>query len=220
MTRIGLISDVHGDPLALELAWSHLTLLGAERIVCAGDLVGYGPEPDAVARFIDDRSIATARGNHDRWAVERGEGVPDEYGGGVPSAATLGFLERLSPGLVLEGAGRVGLVVHGSPRDDLEFIARRSHGPEILRGYLAELGADLLVFGHTHTPMWYRCDRGLVVNPGSIVSAPIVKTSSTFAIVDLATLTPRFYAVETGRPVAVRAWEATVDADPGPDGST
>ena len=38
--KLGVISDIHGDPLALELAWSHLQILGADRIVCAGDVVG------------------------------------------------------------------------------------------------------------------------------------------------------------------------------------
>ena len=32
--------------------------------------------------------------------------------------------------------------------------------------------------------MWYRCDLGLVVNPGSVVSMPVVKSSRTFALVE------------------------------------
>ena len=78
--KLGIISDIHGDKLALELAWAHLTVLGADRIVCAGDLVGYGPHPDEVVAFVREYRIACVRGNHDRWAIERRQGIP-----GTPS---------------------------------------------------------------------------------------------------------------------------------------
>ena len=84
--KLGVISDLHGDPVGLELAWSHLTVMGADRIVCAGDLAGYGPFPDRVVAFLKEHEIPSVRGNHDRWALERGPGVRDEFGGGTPSA--------------------------------------------------------------------------------------------------------------------------------------
>jgi putative phosphoesterase len=68
------------------------------------------------------------------------------------------------------------------------------------------MGADVLVVGHTHEPMRYRCDRGLVVNPGSTVSMPVVTTSRTFALVDLAALSATFHDVESGEPVDVPPW--------------
>ena len=92
--KLGLISDIHGDPVALELAWAHLTVLGADRIVCAGDLVGYGPFPDRVVAFLQRaRDRRRVRGNHDRWALERGPGGRDEFGGGTPIAETLEYLQ-------------------------------------------------------------------------------------------------------------------------------
>lgn len=204
--KLGLISDIHGDPVALELAWSHLTVLGADRIVCAGDLVGYGPFPDRVVEFLAERSIASVRGNHDRWALRRGLGRADEYGGGTPGASTLRYLATLPFDLLVPDMERVGVIVHGSPRSDMEFVTRKTHPPEVLRDDLAALSADLLVVGHTHQPMWYRCEQGLVVNPGSVVSMPVVKTSRTFALVDLAALSVSFHDVETGDPLAIEPW--------------
>ena len=63
--------------------------------------------------------------------------------------------------------------------------AAASHGPEVLDDLLEQLGADVLVVGHTHAPMWYRGERGLVINPGSAISMPVVRTSRTFALLDL-----------------------------------
>jgi len=205
--KLGLISDLHGDPLALELAWSHLTLLGADRIVCAGDLVGYGPYPDRVVEFLKERGIASVRGNHDRWALERGLGGKDEFGGGTPSRETLSHLAALPFDLVLADLHRVVVIVHGAPGSDMEFIRPRSHPAQVLDGYLRTLGCDLLVTGHTHAPMWYRSDMGLVVNPGSVVSMPVVKkTSRTFALVNLDDLALSFHDVESGQAVDVVCW--------------
>jgi putative phosphoesterase len=95
----------------------------------------------------------------------------------------------------------------------MEFITRRTHPPSALHADLETMGADVLVVGHTHEPMWYRCDRGLVVNPGSTVSMSLyagrgatVQTSRTFALVDLAALSATFHDVESGEPIDVPPW--------------
>jgi putative phosphoesterase len=203
--KLGLISDVHGDPVALELAWAHLTVLGAEAIICAGDVVGYGPFPDRVVAFLREHRIPTVRGNHDRWALERGPGAADEFGGAVPSAGTLEYLATLPFDLLVNDGDRVGVVVHASPRGDMDSITRRNHPPDRLGAELETLGADLLVVGHTHEPGFCRAG-GLFVNPGSVVSMPVVRSSRTFALVDLATLEVTFHDVETGEPRDVPPW--------------
>ena len=204
--KLGLISDIHGDPLALELAWSHLTVMGADRIVCAGDLVGYGPFPDRVVSFLRERQVSSVRGNHDRWALERGAGVRDEFGGGTPSTETLEYLRELPHDLLVAHETKVGVIVHGSPRSDMEFVTRRSHPLQALRQYLLDLKCDLLVVGHTHQPMWFRCPEGLVVNPGSVVSAARIDSSRTFALVDLDVLEVSFHDVESGAAIDVEPW--------------
>lgn len=215
MPKLGLISDAHADPLALELAWAHLMVLGADAVVCAGDVVGYGPYPDRVAAFLQEKKIPSVRGNHDRWALDRGAGVPDEFGGGSPSSETLRYLAGLPFDLTFELGGRVGLVVHGSPRGDMEYVTRRDFPPHVLRDWLGRLGVDLLVVGHTHAPMWYRCDRGLVVNPGSIISVPVVRTSRTFALVETDDLSVSIHDVETGRAQAIEPWKDDERAEGG-----
>lgn len=205
--KLGLISDVHGDPVALELAWAHLTVLGASRVVCAGDVVGYGPLPDRAAAFLVERDIASVRGNHDRWALERAPGLPDPFGGGEPSRATLEYLDGLPGFLAVEGSGRVVVVVHAEPGDDMRFVTKASHPPRALDRLLDATKADVLVTGHTHEPMLYRSPDGrLIVNPGSVVGAAGVSTSRTFALLDLAAMTASHHDVETGEPVAVRPW--------------
>lgn len=204
--KIGLLSDIHGDPLSLELAWAHLTVMGAERILCAGDVVGYGPFPDRVVKFLSDHKIESVRGNHDRWALERGPGYPCEFGGGAPSKETIAALSALPRDRVVECRGRLLVVVHGSPSSDMEYIVRRTHGPEVLDGLLDRLNADVLIAGHTHAPMWYRGPKGLVINPGATISMPVVRSSRTFALLDVDAMQVTFHDVETGRELKVPAW--------------
>jgi putative phosphoesterase len=205
--RLGLISDIHGDVTALELAWAHLTIMGVSRIVCAGDLVGYGPWPDRVVQFLKEHGIPLVRGNHDRWALERGTGVADDFGGGTPSATTLEYLRELPGDLTFEVAGRMVVVVHGSPRSDMEFVSRPAFGPKRLRSDLESLECDVLVVGHTHQSMWYRGGRGLVVNPGSVLSAPTrASTSRTFAVLDAVALQVTHYDVESGQAITLAPW--------------
>lgn len=205
--KLGLISDVHGDPLSLELVWAHLTVLGADRIVCAGDVVGYGPYPDRAVAFLAEHGIDSVRGNHDRWALERGPGCCDEFGGAIPSAKTLEHLAGLPKSLRVESGERVVVVAHGSPSSDMEYIVRSTHGPDVLDRLLDDLGAHVLVSGHTHAPMWYRGPRGLVVNPGATISIPVVRTSRTFALLDVEALTVSFHDVESGKVLDVPHWK-------------
>lgn len=151
--KLGLISDVHGDYVGLELAWAHLTVLKADRIVCAGDVVGYGPRPDAVVEFLKGHRVDSVRGNHDRWALERGPGAADPFGGPAPSRPTLDYLATLPPDLVVSEDSRIVAVVHGAPGDDMTYLTRSTHPPRVLRYLLARLGADVLVVGHTHRAM-------------------------------------------------------------------
>jgi predicted phosphodiesterase len=64
----------------------------------------------------------------------------------------------------------------------------------------------LLIVGHTHRPMWFQSQGGLVVNPGSVVSIPRVDSSRTFAMVDLDKLEVTFHDVESGEAVDVESW--------------
>lgn len=201
---LGLISDVHGDLAALERAWQHLLGMGVDRVVCAGDVVGYGPEPDRVVAFLIEHQIATAAGNHDLWATRRAEGKADRYGGAPVGPETRAFLDDLPPCLILSVGGRFVVVRHVVPGDD----PREGLPPtRAIRDYLDLMGAELLVAGHTHAPSWYRAPTGLAINPGSLVDPAYVRSSRTFAVVDLEAMAPRFFHVETGQLLAVPPWD-------------
>ena len=63
--KYAIISDIHANPAVLERVLADATRNGVDQIVCAGDIVGYGPYPAETIRIVRERNIPTVMGNHD-----------------------------------------------------------------------------------------------------------------------------------------------------------
>ena len=177
---IAFLSDIHGNLPALEAAYADARRNGASRVICAGDLTGYGPFPDEVCRFIQNHNIPAILGNYDRKVIEvtkRGlsaaQGMKGKkqkillwtvnHLGKQRRRYLAGLPEHLSYGL--PGGLRL-LVVHGSPSSPEDAIYPSITTPG-LKGKLAGRHPDVLVCGHTHIPFVKRVGEILVINCGS-----------------------------------------------------
>ena len=200
--RLGLIADIHGDIRALETTLSRLEQLAVDQIVCLGDLVGYGSEPDAVVAQLRDRGIPCIRGNHDRWVIERRQmlGLRGWKAADLRDD-TRDFLGRLPASRRLECEGRIIELHHGSPAGDTEYVTAYKPLPPSIEQFWDQSDAGVLVLGHTHIPMIDRGARGMVINPGSLLGVPGVQTSYSFAVLDVPSLAVRIYEVRTGREI-------------------
>jgi diadenosine tetraphosphatase ApaH/serine/threonine PP2A family protein phosphatase len=185
--RVAVLSDIHANVAALDAVLAGVGSVDA--IWHLGDVVGYGPEPDAVVARLSDAGVTGVAGNHDRAAVGGREIEwfnPDaraamEWTRTHLSPATTAWL-RDQPERRTEGDA---LLVHGSPRDPVwEYITSAS----IVRANIAEMPTPIGLFGHTHIPMaWTERDgridgteprpdaaltldgaTHLLVNPGSV----------------------------------------------------
>ena len=176
--NVGILSDVHGDYTALEIALDRLdTYHHVDEILCAGDLVGRGPQPDKVVQLIRERGIATVRGNHDEWS----------YGLSQENKA---YLKDLPLEWRDEIGGRTLFMCHGKPGNNLWGLYRDHISNTLLNMMLESLGADVLNTGHTHVPLYVRVKRGCVVNPGSLYTFHNVRsTSHTYGVLHLPDMT-------------------------------
>ena len=68
--RLALISDIHGNRHALEAVWARLEREEPDRIICGGDIVGYGAYPAECVRWVREHCDVTVRGNHDHHVVQ------------------------------------------------------------------------------------------------------------------------------------------------------
>src|SRR5215471_15401857 len=103
---LGLISDIHADIRALETTLRRLEAADVDQIICVGDLVGYGTEPNFVAALLHNQRIPCIRGNHDRWALERRQVIGLRgWSPAVLRDETWEFLRELPASLRLERGG-------------------------------------------------------------------------------------------------------------------
>jgi predicted phosphodiesterase len=63
--RMAVISDIHGNMEAFQQVLEDIDRSHVDSIVCLGDMVGYGPEPEAVVQKIQTLEIPTVMGNHE-----------------------------------------------------------------------------------------------------------------------------------------------------------
>ena len=63
--RFGLISDIHGNLEALEAVLKELDTLAVDEILCLGDIIGYGPDPEQCVQRVREHAKIILAGNHD-----------------------------------------------------------------------------------------------------------------------------------------------------------
>lgn len=60
-----VFSDVHANVSALERVLEDARSMGAERLLCLGDVVGYGPQPSETLELVRSSGATVLAGNHD-----------------------------------------------------------------------------------------------------------------------------------------------------------
>ena len=168
--RIAILADVHGDVRALEDALRAIEGMACDRIVCLGDLVDYGTEPDAMLALLRAEAIPCIRGNHDRWAV--GESSLERAQAKL-APESVEFLQSLPASMDLESDGVRVAFRHASSRSDMRGIHPPFLTPGELGAHVTETGADVLAVGHTHVPFRIEIPgAGVIVNPGALLREP------------------------------------------------
>lgn len=179
-TRIGVLSDIHANAVALRAVLADIESVDA--LVCAGDIVGYGPSPEQCVSMIRDRDIPTVQGNHDR-AVMNGQPHEsgDEYAYDTLSNDAIAWLRTLPESHRLFD-DRLK-IVHNHPDPNKQGpgirIRPSDFTPELLET------EDILVLGHTHIQHAETYDQGIVVNPGSVGQPRDGNPDAAYAIVNM-----------------------------------
>jgi len=164
MGTIAVISDVHGNLEALEAVLARIDEIGVEAVYCLGDMLGYGPDPEACIRICADRCRLRLMGNHE-YAV-----MHAELGATFNPVALkaidwtrermrmAGLLDRISGLQPHHQEGDV-LFVHGSARDALSAYLQESDGSghsnfdEVVESLERDFTSFRLCFvGHNHKP--------------------------------------------------------------------
>jgi diadenosine tetraphosphatase ApaH/serine/threonine PP2A family protein phosphatase len=160
--KYAIISDIHGNLAALQQSLNRIDELHCDRIVCLGDIVGYGPFPNECCKVIQDRADASIAGNHDHAAIDR---ISTHYFNKYAKAAMEWTIEKLSDenkeflrDLPMKFVDQDLLFVHASPPDPAAW-------DYVLSLYDAEIAFNAFenhacFIGHSHHPIAFSYEDG------------------------------------------------------------
>lgn len=174
--RTAILSDIHANLEALEVVLADIASRGCDRIICLGDVIGYGPDPCACIDLVESHCAFSLLGNHDfaclyeptnfnpiavqgsywtRAQFEPGtEGVRDEA-----AARRQAFLHLMRTCAFLDDDPDF-MLAHASPRKPLSeylFPDDVQKPGKIAPAFAAMPGAYAFV-GHTHVPGVFSAD--------------------------------------------------------------
>lgn len=167
--KIGLISDIHANAVSLRAVLEDLKGK-ADKVICAGDIVGYNPYPDETIRILKEYGIECVMGNYDR-AVITGDTQWFNHVANQTIKWTRDHISQESMNYLLSLPEKIefnGLTVyHGSP-GSLKEMVYESTPHERFCKIFDGIEVKVVVFGHTHVPVHTVCGDKVIINPGSV----------------------------------------------------
>jgi putative phosphoesterase len=172
LRTVGFISDIHSNLEALNRVLDELR--GAD-VVCLGDIVGYGANPNEVIDRLREVNAVALLGNHDN-AVLTGDvtmfnaraAMAAKWTASRVTPESMEYLSSLPREIRTDFGGTEVYLTHGSPDDNLwEYVDPSTH-QSLFDHYLGRLGVRAIGLGHTHVPYVWKREKGTVFNPGSV----------------------------------------------------
>lgn len=181
MTNIAVLSDIHGNIEALKAVITDLQNRQCDKILCTGDLVGYGPRPNEVIELIKDLNITTVMGNYDeavgfklpacgchidnplqknltqnalKWSIAHTQDYNRE------------FLRSLPENISIDVEGFKMYITHAAPDSITEYIYPSDE--ERIEQLLEDIEESVYIYGHTHIPFKKEYKDKLIINAGSV----------------------------------------------------
>jgi predicted phosphodiesterase len=162
---IGILSDIHGNFVALEQVLAALDSMCIEELFCLGDVVGYYPQVNECCNALRERNVKSVMGNHDWYMAAksfcpRSRSVNDclAYQRKVISKENLDWIVSFP---VLLEHGPISMV-HGGWCDPIDEYAKVS------RGYFDKIEGAFFASGHTHIQSLQCFESKTYCNPGSV----------------------------------------------------
>ena len=206
--KIAVLSDIHGNLLALDAVIADAEARGVDLMVNLGDICSGPLFPGETADRLMALDLPTIAGNHERQVLTLSPehmGPTDRHTVDLLRADQRAWLAGLPATLRLS---EEVLLVHGTPDSDLAYFLEtvtpeglRPATPDEIEDRAGPVDAAVILCGHTHVPrIATLADGRLVVNPGS-VGLPAYDD-----------VHPWPHAVETGSPHARYAVVSNDDA--------
>ena len=175
-----VLSDIHGNWAALKAVLQQES--DADRVLCLGDLVNYGPQPVECVLWAmrQVRPSRVIQGNHDLAFSSAIDSFCPPVARRTAEAVQLATSHLLTSEMKrflgdLQAVQRFGtcgfscVACHALPSDPLYGLLANQDAFGLWESEINTAGhPDILFVGHTHVPLKVQFQRTLVVNPGSV----------------------------------------------------
>lgn len=165
--KVAVISDIHSNPKAFLNVLDDAEKQGCTRIICLGDIVGYGYDPNACIEICRDRNIECVLGNHDAGLVGK---LSLEWFNSFAANAVLRQMDEVTDDNkewldsldynIREDFGAWSVCfAHATFSDPAEFGYINGPGDAVFESTIMSSGkCDVLFVGHTHYAETYAFD--------------------------------------------------------------
>ena len=179
MTRIAVLSDIHGNLPALQAVMTHMAQFSLDHVVVAGDVVNWGPFSAQVTEIVMNNHWSVIRGNNEYylldydtvrqpeswreyglmpWLKEQLRGKWQHVIAGWPDVIQLRYSD--APPIVM---------FHGTPDGPWAPIFPQQYvSDEDVAQILAPIDASTVICGHSHLALDRQVERWHIINPGTV----------------------------------------------------
>ena len=153
--RLAVVSDIHGNLEAFKQVLLDIDRSKVDGVLCLGDCIGYGPEPDQVVSLVRRKNIPSVMGNHELGLVNKSYlgwfNQPTQRSllltQELLSSDTLEFIHDMKSTIVYQGCR----LVHGFPPESITTYLLDVSQSEFVRTF-SDMQEKICFVGHTHIP--------------------------------------------------------------------
>jgi predicted phosphodiesterase len=176
LTRLAILSDIHGNLPALEAVIEDMQQFSPDHVIVAGDLINIVPFDAEVMQRVVSLGWTAIRGNHEFYLLNYGTSRESEGMRRSPSPAWLNknlkdwfaYIAAMPDELTLYYPdGPAIYVTHGIPGDPFDAIMRVTREEKILR-WFENVQPTTVVTAHYHLSVDRHVGRWHFMNPGPV----------------------------------------------------
>ena len=185
MEKIAIISDIHGNLEALKSVIEDIKERNIDKIFCMGDIVAKGTHQQDCVDLIRKNCEVVIKGNCDEYFTSDADlsGAPQleidrmNWNKSKLNEETKNYLKQLPYCYEFYMSGRLVRIMHAHPEKINKFVGNIDKIDRLYELFLPSLNtvsdkkADVLIYGHIHTPYLQKIYNRVIINTGSVGNA-------------------------------------------------
>lgn len=193
--RFALLSDIHGNILALEAVWAEIRKNDVEHVYNLGDSLNGPLWPEETAEFIITKNIESVLGNGDEEILDKYDKSETKI-----SSKTIDWLHSLKRTWMNEDL----TLFHATPHSTKEYLFEKIVNKQVvireneeIKEIIKEISTKYVACGHSHVERIVNIDGQVVMNAGS-VGLPAYSDDDPYHCMETLNAFAKFITVDDG----------------------